>query len=208
MKRLILLSLVLLLSACTTQQYSVKKIGGLFSENKNDIWRAKDNLISTKSIAGGDNTDQKGVYLNPYAEKKPGSSDIVLLGLIIKNKTDLDTAHGGANQLGTIQKVTFTWDDGESWSLQATAQEQWSNDDDVAYDPIGSYDYYDLTEAAFVPLTREQFRKLADVFTYSCKITGTKQSVEYKKKDITDSFKRNIAAFYQLHVREIQHPQI
>ena len=200
MKNLIFLSLVLLLSACITPQYSVKKIADPYSENKNDVWQAEGNRISTMSIAGGGHIDTKGVYLNPYVEKKPGSSDIVSLGFIIINKADYDTTHGGVNQLGTIQTVAFILDNGELLSLQAVAQERRS-DDTVSYNPIGRYAYYDVTEAAFIPLTRDQFRKLAGAFTYSCKITGTEQSVIYEKKDITDSFKKNIADFYQLYVK-------
>ena len=187
------------LTGCMTPKFAVKEADTRFSENKDPLYLAENNRISTKSIAGGIHIDEKGVYLNPFVSKNRDTGNIVLLGLNIVNKTDYDTTHGGVNQLGIIREVVFRFSNGDLITLNVSNQENRSSDT-VSYNSVARYASYDKWETGAIRVSEEQLKKLATANSVSCKITGSKQSVVYEEKDVAPEFLANINQFYKSYV--------
>lgn len=200
MKKLVIVFFVTFaLTGCITPKFAVKEADTRFSENKDLLYLAENNRISTKSIAGGMHIDEKGVFLNPFVSKSRDTGEVVLLGLNVVNKTDYDTTFGGVNQLGVIKEVVFRFPDGELITQNVTGQENRSSDT-ISYNSIVQSASYDKWETGAIRITKDQLQKLASAKTVSCKITGSKQSVVYEEKDIAPEFLANLNQFYKAYV--------
>jgi len=198
-KFLIALFLAFALIGCMAPKFTVKEMDTRFSENKDPLYLAENNRISTKSIAGGTHVDDTGVFLNPFVSKSRDTGEIVLLGLYVINKTFYTTTHGGVNQLGKIREVVFRFSSGELITLDATDQKNRSSDI-ISYNSVAQYASYDKWETGVIRISKEQLKKLASVNKVSCKIFGSKQSVVYEEKDIAPEFLENISQFYKAYV--------
>jgi hypothetical protein len=191
---------VMVLTGCVAPQFTVKEADTRFTENKNPLYLAENNRISTKSVAGGIHIDGKGVYLNPFVEKIRGTGQVMLLGFNIVNLTDYTTTAGGVNQLGLIREMVFRLSDGQLITLKVTNQENRSSDT-ISYNTIARYASYDKWETGVVEISKDAFEKLAFTDRLSCKISGSKQSVVYEEKDIAPTFLPNLRQFYVQYVK-------
>lgn len=199
--RIVTLAIVAMaLVGCAAPQFAVKEADTRFSENKNPLYLAENNRISTKSIAGGIHIDEKGVYLNPFAEKNRGTGQVTLLGLNIVNKTDYTTMTGGVNQLGLIREVVFRFPDGQLITLKITNQENRSSDT-ISYNTVAQYASYDKWETGIAEISEKAFEKLASADRVSCRITGSRQTAVYEEKDIAPEFLANLRQFYDSYVK-------
>lgn len=194
MKIMTLAIVVLALVGCAAPQFAVKEADTRFSENKNLLYLAENNRISTKSIAGGIHIDEQGVYLNPYVEKNRNTGQVTLLGFNILNKTDYSTMSGGVNQLGIIRELVFRFPDGQLIPLKVTNQENRSSDA-ISYNTVARYASYEKWESGIAEITKEAFAKLASADRVSVKITGSRRTVVYDEKDIAPSFLENLRQF-------------
>jgi len=171
-----------------------------FSENNNQLFLAENNRISTKSVAGGIHIDDKGVYINPFVEKIKITGNIAVLGLAILNKTDYDTLYGGTNQLGLIREIIFRFPDGQLLKLKVNNQET-KTDEKISYNAVTHSAAYEKFESGIVPINREDLERIASAQRFSCKITGSKNSVIYEEKDIEPGFQTNLKKFYSTYVQ-------
>ncbi len=185
---------------CVTPQYEVVEPDSRFSENKNLVYVAKNNRISTKSIAGGIYVDTKGVYINPVVELDKTTKNVVAVAMRINNQTEFDTMSGGPNELGRIQEVVFLLPDGKLISPSVSHVER-KHADLATYNSVGRYASRDILETAMLSLSKAQFAALATAETYACKITGSKQSVVYEDEDILPAFRGNLKLFYTDYVK-------
>lgn len=172
--------LAVALIACGTDPFKVKQEDGLvLSEN---------NRISTKSVAGGIHVDDAGVYLNPFRLSNGA------VGLQVVNRTSYNTASGGPNQLGLLERVSFTLGDGTVITSEIGRQKNRAADT-VDFNVVGRYASYEKHETGIAPLTRPEFLSLANAEAISCTITGTRRSVTYAPGDVSPAFLANLRAF-------------
>lgn len=188
------------LVGCAAPPFVVKEADTRFSENKNQLYLAENNRISTKSIAGGIHIDETGVFLNPYVEKTRGTGQVTLLGFNIVNKTDYNTMAGGVNQLGVIREVVFRFPDGQLITLKVTNQENRSSDT-ISYNTVARYASYEKWETGVAEISKEAFAKLALADRLSCRISGSRQTAVYEEKDIAPEFLTNLRQFYNSYVK-------
>lgn len=189
----------IILAGCATPKFAVEQADTRFSENKNPLFLAKNNRISTKSIAGGIHIDEKGVYLNPFVEKDDRTGQVTLLGLNIVNKTDYTTTYGGVNQLGVIQKVVFRLPDGGLITLDVTNQENRSSDT-ISYNTVAQYASYEKWETGVAAISKDEFAEIALADSLSCRISGSRQAAIYEEEDIAPEFLANLREFYNSYV--------
>lgn len=201
MKKILITFIIsLAVTGCMAPKFSVKQADTRFSENKNPLHISENNRISTKSIAGGIHINEKGVFINPFVSKDPSNNQVKILGLKIVNKTSYDTVMGGVNQLGVIKEVVFRFPNGELITLNVSDQDNRSSDT-ISYNSIAKYASYDKWETGAIRIAPSQLQKLASATKFSCKITGTKQSVVYEEKDISPKFISNLKSFYDSYVK-------
>src|SRR5258706_1275229 len=124
MKRLLVSVVILLgLMGCGAGQFTVKQSDDRFTENKNPLLISENNRISSKSAQGGVYVGDKGIYLNPFAERNKTTNQVIALGFNVINKTDYDTMSGDINQLGILKEVVFRINDGQLITLKVAAAE-------------------------------------------------------------------------------------
>jgi len=197
MKNTVILLLAIALSGCGTPAFTIKQLDNSFSESKNITHASEGNRISSKSIAGGSYIDKDGVYLNPFIEKTT-QGETITLGFSIENHTNYNTSFGGVNQLGTITKVAFKFEDDTLMTFDISNNET-NQGDTINYNSVSKYAGYDVLERGTFSITKEQFKRLTTT-PLSCKISGTKQSVVYNNDDISAAFTANLAIFYAKHI--------
>ncbi len=201
MRIVILVITLIVLTGCGAGQFAVKEVDNRFSEDKNPLYMAHNNRISSKSVAGGFYMDDKGVYLDPFVSKNRSNGLVTLLGFNIANKTDYTTmlGFGDINQLGLIQEVDFSLSEGQLISLKVNNQEE--NSSGISYNPIGQYASYSKTETGIAEISKDALEKLALAKHVSCKISGAKHTVIYEEKDIGPEFLDNLRQFYTVYVK-------
>lgn len=193
------LFLIIIIYSCVTPTFAVKEADNRFNENKDSLYYAENNRISSRSISGGIHFDSKGVYINPYVCKDRNTGKIWILGLEIINKTDFTTTGGRINQLGYITKIVFRFSDGSLLELHGRDQEN-TESDFIYYNSITHSASFDKQETGIADITKAQFKRLSAAKQISCKIYGTEQSTTYEAKDIFPAFTINLKQFYQTYV--------
>ncbi len=194
MKRLLVSVVILLgLMGCGAGQFTVKQSDDRFTENKNPLLISENNRISSKSAQGGVYVGDKGIYLNPFAERNKTTNQVIALGFNVINKTDYDTMSGDINQLGILKEVVFRINDGQLITLKVAAAENTTSST--------GYASSDKSETGIVAISQSDYEKLIGATAVSFKIIGTKRSRVYEEKDISSSFLQNLRQFYQTYVR-------
>ena len=201
MKRLLVSVVILLgLMGCGAGQFTVKQSDDRFTENKNPLLISENNRISSKSAQGGVYVGDKGIYLNPFAERNKTTNQVIALGFNVINKTDYDTMSGDINQLGILKEVVFRINDGQLITLKVAAAEN-TTSSTVSFNTVARYASSDKSETGIVAISQSDYEKLIGATAVSFKIIGTKRSRVYEEKDISSSFLQNLRQFYQTYVR-------
>lgn len=181
-------------------QFTITKADNGFDETKNVTYFSTNNRISTKSVAGGTHIDGKGVFFNPVAVRSPDDSELIAVLIDINNMTQFDTAYGGPNRLGILNKVSFVVDGGSPILKEVkSSSSDWS--DVPYYNSVSRSAASDIIESGTIYLTKAEYKQVMQATELAVKLSGSERSVIYEPSEISADFIPNLKTFYKAHLR-------
>lgn len=199
MKLLIIPLLAFVFSGCATLQFEIKEADTRLMTGTERLIVSENNRISTKSIAGGMHIDNTGVFINPFVERAAATNEILMLGFVISNRTEVTTM-GGPNSLGVIEKLNCRVD-GQSVINMDASNQRVDSSGPITFNSIARYATVDRVETGIVRTTLDEFRSIANASSIECRIIGSRRTVLYEASDISPQFLPNIRRFYTERVR-------
>lgn len=215
MRIVILAITVIILVGCGTplKKFEMNKADVPVTGSQNSLYLSQNNRISTtgfpKTIgfgtvrARGVIIDDSGVFLDPYVEKDLVTGQIITIGFNITNKT---RSGGILEEFGPVQKLVFRLPDGQVINMKVTSQISNTaslNTDTDSYNIAARHitESFQPMEIGMAEISKDSFKKLASVQSFSCLISGPKITAFYDEDDIAPEFLHNIKAFYEAYVK-------
>lgn len=194
MRRLVLLSLVALLSACAGPGYKVTQLDSRFSDF--DTYAAEGNRVSTKSIAGGTHIDDRGVQINPVVDfDKDGRLDALYISLL--NVTDHSSMHGAPNSIGVPSAVEFLAD-GQRIHISLASERRHS--DTITRSANDRSLSVGIAEYGIGKISPADFTAIVNAQALVVRVRGSRQFHTYENVDIAPSFRANLRSFHERFV--------
>jgi len=179
-------------------KFKIEATDDRFSTSATTMVIGRNNRLTKKSPAGGIYINGQGLYLNPVAVKSR-DGNLVQIGFLVENQTDIDTNYGSPNSLGALRKVSFLVNGTKLIATPVTAADQrFSNA--IAYNTITNSASSALSERGMIFLKTQDMAALANAATVAVQIEGTSQTWTVEAKDISKPFLANVRAFYATQV--------
>ncbi|MDX8412284.1 MAG: hypothetical protein R8K46_10525 [Mariprofundaceae bacterium] len=216
----LVMAAALLATGCASEQFMVRQTIAGFTDSDNLLYIAENNRLSKQHLDADVRLDEIGLYINPFVEKNKSTNEIITLGFKILNKPAKNRRIADFNRLGRMRNVTFLLHTGEPLILQVTNQET-SLNPTIAYEtwtdesegdpystnpykpsvPQQTYSSYEVWETGIMPISFEDFARLANATIVSCEIAGSRGTAVYHEADLSDAFSANLKTFFLTYVQ-------
>jgi len=215
------LAAVLSATGCASEQFMVRETDADFTDSNHLLYIAENNRLSKEHVDADINFDEVSVYINPFVEKDKSTHEVITLGFKIINKPAKNRKAAEFNRLGKITDVTFLTHTGEPVKLKVSNQdtsinqvieyETWSDESErnpysinpfiKLSAPQLAYSSYETWETGIIPVSLEDFSRLANATIVSCEVAGTRGIAVYHEPEINDTFSANLKAFFLTYVQ-------
>jgi len=214
------LAAALFATGCASEQFIVRQTDAGFTDSNHLFYIAENNRLSKEHVDADMNFDEISVYINPFVEKNKSTQEVITLGFKIINMPAKNRKVAEFNRLGKITDVTFLTHTGEPVKLKVSNQdssinqvielETWSDESErnpystnpfTLSAPQLAYSSYEVWETGIIPVSLEDFSRLANATIVSCELAGTRGIAVYHEPEINDTFSANLKAFFLTYVQ-------
>lgn len=176
-------------------KFKIEQIDDRFSDTPTITFMGQNNRISKKSPVGGIYIGGQGLYLEPLMMRNRADGTIARVGFFFHNETEIDTAYGSPNSIGTPQSIVFIIDGSKRVSA-SFVQGGSAFGDGIQYNSMSRSASSSLRETGLAYVSVEDMEAIAHARSIAIKVEGSRRAATFDEQDIAKTFLANLAAFY------------